>query len=866
MLNSTIVLTNSIDESEKIKSLASFNQTTFDLRYMSALELAEYLLQLSGISYQEKFVKNDLIAAHIYLGIKDINYFHLFTYNDVLELVSTLEDLRYQIVDKEDETFFEKLPMDKFQTKNGALKEAYCLLKDCLKKHNYIDEVGIVRLALEKIKSVDDIEFKIYEKNNLRPLELALLNKAAGKVVKESPINQEKKTLTIKRYTKAFGQTNEIEDILAYIYENNIPFDQCLIASAEEANYSNILSNYRDLLNAPITLGVGKLITSTNPGKLFALIDDWKQSSYRYEYLLKIIQSECFNIEQFKKDINLPEDLSSLNAHLDKKHQMSLEVITEMVGRLKISFDEPEKNLQKYQDYEALVKKYQIEKYDEEQTKLRVMTLGHVLKFIEIINEGMSNFIEKYSIIIDAKVDNNALGKILKMLSFVEHFGVLYDNARDQLYGQKIAREKPQPGSLYFTSISRAASCLRKYLFITGLSSNNYPGSSKENPLLLDRDYKPFGVDDASNREITNNKDSFESLLDEAMKYDVEVHLSWASYNSESLKTQNASSVVFETYKNENGNEKTLSDFDKEFPSEKYRYVEFFNKEVLPIAPIGRMLNDNKENDHKLLEVQPNQQLEVKTLKDKAFSASAVRTYAECEYRLYLQTVLGIEQDNEVDIYEIIPANEYGTMAHDLLEHLDKNVTSEQAFLELSNRRFDEYLIFNPFDNQAMVESLRTKFLKMMQNAYEMESIKPTYLAEKDIYCKEPTTQITIHGLPDKVLDNRDGTYTVIDYKTGYALKHKVDDVASMIQCTIYSYVLKHAYKLNVTSFEYRYLRNKAQVFSTEKGYTMDDHYKNLVNVLARLKESIETGSFKDTNDKKVCKHCFLRDACIKKK
>ena len=74
--------------------------------------------------------------------------------------------------------------------------------------------------------------------------------------------------------------SDQIEDILNYIYEKKIPFDQCLIASAEEANYANILSNYRDLLKAPITLGVGKLISSTNPGKVFALLDDWKNSNY----------------------------------------------------------------------------------------------------------------------------------------------------------------------------------------------------------------------------------------------------------------------------------------------------------------------------------------------------------------------------------------------------------------------------------------------------------------------------------------------------------------------------------------------------------------------------------------------------------
>ena len=139
MLKSVIVLTNSIDENEKIKSLASFNVSTFDLRYMSALELAEYLLQLSGISYKQTFIKNDELAALIYKQIKAISYFELFTYNDVLQLVSTLEDLRYQIVDNEAETFFSKLPMDKFVSKNAALKNSYEIIINLLKENNYND-------------------------------------------------------------------------------------------------------------------------------------------------------------------------------------------------------------------------------------------------------------------------------------------------------------------------------------------------------------------------------------------------------------------------------------------------------------------------------------------------------------------------------------------------------------------------------------------------------------------------------------------------------------------------------------------------------------------------------------------------------
>ena len=865
MLKSTIVLTNSIDESEKIKSLSSFNEATFDLRYMSALELAEYLLQLSGISYKEQFVKNDLIAAALYKQVRAIKYFELFTYSDVLNLVSTLEDLRYQIVSDEQNDIFTKLPTDKFVAKNSAVKEAYKLLSQYLSDNNYIDEVGIIRLALAKIKPVDDIEFIRYEYSHLRPLELALLNKAAGEEILETKINVENRPLVIKSYTKAFGQTNEVEDILNYIYKNNIPFDQCLIASAEEANYGNILANYRDLLKAPITIGVGRLITSTGPGKLFALLDDWMSNHYRYEYLLKVIESECFDVEKFKKDLNLDGDLSVINEGLGKRYKIDLHSVTEIVGRLKVSFDQPEENLKKYDAYETLVRRYFAEKYHEDESTSRYKSMGYVKKFIEIINLGMADFIESYAIIRDPKVDENALGKILRMLSFEKDYEIKHEDIRTQLFAQKIAREKPQPGSLYFTSISRAASCLRKYLFVTGLSSNNFPGSSKENPLLLDRDYEPFGVSEASNRQIKNNKENYEYLLEEAKKYDVEIHLSWASYNSESLKTQNSSSVVFETYKKENGSDKTLADFDKEFNSDKYRFIEFFNSDLLPISTIGKALVNNKPNNCIKDEGKEPSEMPVHILDGRPFSASAITTYAKCPYLFYLQYVLGVEQPEDIDVFEIIPANEYGTMAHDLLGHLDKSKTSDEQFANMALERFNEYLIFNPFDNEALVEDCRNNFLKMMQNAYEMEGNEQTAFREKDIYYIHPDTGLTIHGFPDKVIKNNDGTYRIVDYKTGHKVKHKVDDIPSMIQCTLYAYILEKNRHLKVTSFEYRYLRNKVTVYSNGLGYTMDDHYKHLEETLDALKYSLETGKFVD-KDKSVCKDCYFRAVCSKNK
>ena len=869
MLKTQIVLTNSIDESEKLKSLASFGETTFDKHYMSALELAEYLLQLSGIIYPQKFIQNDELAACLLNYLKDnFDYFKLFTYNDSLQLINTLQDLRYLIEDDETNAIVNKLPNDKFVVKNEAVKKAYLCICDFLKANNLIDEVGVIRFALENIVEQPDINFIRYELSHLKPLELALLNKAAGHVVEETKINEPAKKLTISSYTKAFGQNNEIEDILYNIYKDGYKFDECLIVSAEEANYANTLSNYHDLLECPITIGTGKLITSTGPGKIFALLDDWINNRYHYEYLLNVLRSEFFNLEQLMQDINFPneEEIKIINSKLDKRFPLTLEFIVETVGRLKAGFNQTAKNEEKIKAYESLIQKYLEKDYDMDVTKTRNISLVYVKKFIDIINKGMSNFIESYSIIIDQKVDGNALGKIKKMLHFEKDYGVPYDDVRMQIYGQKIGREKPQPGSLYFTSIARAASCLRKHLYIVGLSSSNFPGSSKENPLLLDRDYKPFGLLDASNREINNNKDNYYFLLEEAKKYGVDIHLSWCSFNTQSLKAQNSSSVVFETYKYENG-DKTVSDFEDEFGinKEKYRIIEYFDNNLLPIHKIGEEIKGNTLN-------RPNNAIPtgvsgqaVEKLKRKSYSATALTGFATCPYRLFLQSALGVEEEEDIDVFELISAREYGNMAHDLLRCLKKDETSLDDFKKQAEERFKEYFVINPNDNAALVNELCTGFVNMMTNAYDMENNEVTAFREENVEYsdKKKTFGLRVHGFPDKVIDNKDGTYRVVDYKTGNSVRHEVTDIPSMIQCTLYSFILENTQKdAKVTSFEYRYLKNKAQVFSTEEGKTMKDHYNNLTNVLQELRTAVDTGVFEKRPSDDNCKYCNVKHAC----
>ena len=126
MLKQTIFLATHINESEKLKSLAVFNHKTINNHYYTALELAKYLLQLSGVVLTKKFISNEEVGARLYTSIKEIDYFKKFSFNDVLDLIRSITDLRRYIVDDE-EASINRLPLDAFPQKNNAIKEAYRL-------------------------------------------------------------------------------------------------------------------------------------------------------------------------------------------------------------------------------------------------------------------------------------------------------------------------------------------------------------------------------------------------------------------------------------------------------------------------------------------------------------------------------------------------------------------------------------------------------------------------------------------------------------------------------------------------------------------------------------------------------------------
>ena len=891
-----IIFAPKISGTDYLKSLALLdNKNTFGVRVMNTLELARYMLEVSGYQDDHEFVNDTYLAAIIYKDVKKIDYFKNYTYKDIRDLINSVNELRKCIPDEEEKSIMDKLPTDLFVNKNDAVKAFYQLLKKTFEDNHLIDEIGIIRLAMEKYNSPINADFIRYEEFTLTNLDIALLNKAAGKEVTPVSVDN-KEPLHIATYLKSFGQNNEIEWILKYIYDHNIKFDECLIVATDVSGYGKILSNYQAAIGFPLIIGSSQSINDTAPGRLFSLIKEWESNHFHKDYLVKLLNSRDFDLDKFKKDAQIPDNFDdfTLNDALPYFERLSFDKIIETVGNLEIGFD-IKKNDKRFSDYKELVS---VNPGNDPTMQRDLEISKYVMSIKGIIEQGELALLKNY-VVLDEKnlaVEKDALSKIELGLSFVLDYGVAYLEMLKYLSSVAVGNRQPKPGYLYLTSISSAISYLRKYIFIVGLDSKNFPGKCAEDPIIFDRDYEKFGIENASFRKMEENKNDYHALIKFAKTMGCEIHLSYSYYNSQTTKEQSASSVFFETYRDEKAPEVvTIANLNNEFKNNKDKFisVEFFENNLFPLSKIGAAIKENivivSKKDTEELELPEEVEApeeEIKTAEEevedlgitkllgfKGLSASAIKDYLECEYKYLLHNLLHMEQEKDTNIYELIPANDLGTILHAMMEEFTLK-SDKQQFIDEGEKKIREYFITHPSDNKQGIEKEVNEFKRMLSNAFDMEmkSGLEGVLREQDLVTTHIPTGLRIHGLPDKVEQFSNGDFRVVDFKTGKKIAHDVNDKDSMIQGALYAYIVMNGKnklnnygkkKINVSEFVFRYPRMERTVSSLDDDHTTQEYLDYLDEVLKRIAESFKTGNFAKSDK---CDSCYFKSVCGGKK
>lgn len=828
-MQETILLAPGANNTEFIRTLAKFGKNTIGLRIMNAGELAKYALMHSGIVMKGTFLPGKQEASIIDSFVREIPYFQSASYADSKQIAEAIYSMRSLIPNAESETIRETFTKGEFPEKNQAIARVYERYLALLRKEELIDRIALIRRSIQDAAPLS-CELITLEEFPISPLEQALVRTVATNhhpmtikqllgVTSDAPCRYRNID-----YTESYGKMNEIESILAYILQNQIPLDQCCIAVTDAKEYAQLFYDYAQTYEMNITLGCGVPILNGNPAKLLKLFYTWNTTGYNGVDALKVLLESA------------AIDRKKLQEKLGISQKRDWEDLIVRAGNLRIGCDPA---------YNRTV----IDACHREDKALLRALAGE-------FEQGAGKFIEKYSIIrtdFAGRIDRSALSVVRESLEAYLRFnqGGSVDGVIPEILGKMVCSENSKEGALYITSISGALCAMRPHLFVAGLSATLFPGAPKENYLLLDRDYLLLQEESkapTSANKIHWNKENLHHLLNLATALNVSVHLSYSAYNLADLKMENPSSVLFEIYKCQHGNHVTMDAMKQSM-----RKIGFFTQPISRVHPIGQAY----VKDERVLYTAPAQTGRIRPVGvDKSFPPTAIEMFFACGYKFFLTRILKLQEPEEDNPFEVISAAELGTMAHKLMELKGAQPYTKEVFLQEARCLFRAFLQDRPPIHEDQAAREENNFVRMMKYAFETDPGNKLVAAETEITVTHPSG-IQIHGFPDRVEQDQNGNYLIADYKTGGRIRHQQDDLNTCLQVVLYAYMC-HQINIPVSYCEYRYLRY-GQTISCK----YDDQMEAMLNEkMERFRTALETGRFDANGEGDTCKWCAFKGLC----
>lgn len=833
-------------------SLAYKNKSLFNTRILTPLEFANELLIRSSFICEKQFISKQEELVYYKSLIEKQDYFKTSKLADIKNINETINTIRSLVIDDEENSIKDKLEKGIFKEKNKALYEVYKAYIKKINEDNKIDAIGLIRYAINNAKKIETEVITLSE-YALKPLEKQLLNKSNNyKVISIFDLYEvEHKNKHIESYKNYYGSSNEVASIIDDVYrKDNV--DQCVIACADYPTYSQIFYDYASKYNIDITFKNGISVINSYPGKLLQQYYNWSNDKdFGWKPFNELIGCSYFNFEL----------LNSL-------------VITDNEKEFKrINFYEYLAKLRLTNDYS--INKERVEKFKKSISRSDINDNDKLDKYVEgfeIIAKELAlpidEFINKYVVLRNTnsfveEIDKQALREIINELKLIISMNLeISDDVIKTLLRKSIYRQNNKPGFLHVTTIKDALYSLRDNLYVCGLSSLAYPGSAKENPLLLDDDLNAFDCDELTSAgKIKEKRDALFNLIDLASSLENKIYLSYAGLNVSELKINNASSLMFEIYKQEYGVDKKLSNFKDGIIN-----VDYFEPNLSSSRLVGKAYNESKKIVYKAIEETNNNRV---VLDIGKYSPSALNTFFNCKKKFFYQNLLKINVEDDYDPYEVINASEQGTLVHALMEYLSDHKMSKEEFVKLAGEVFDEYMNISVPIIKEKTENTKQEFIQMLENGWQMDNDnrRDVFFKEEDKNVIHSQTGLVIHGYPDRVEKTSDGKAVIIDFKTERNRNsHLQDDIDSCLQVLIYAYIVEKAMNVEVDHCEYRMLRYKNGIVTCK----YDDEIKEkLTNKLIEFKNAIDKADFSiepmsKEEEKEKCKYCKFGLICKK--
>lgn len=727
---------------------------------------------------------------------------------------------------------------------------------------------------------------------------------------------------------RAYGENSEVKEVIRRIKERSLPFDRTMVFFTTVEPYTQLFYQAALQYGLPVTFGEGISIGNTRPGRFFGSIMDWLEKNFNVLLLCRMLLSPDFELKR-KKGPSKNEIAGVLRASgIGWGRERYLSWLDQEVGRYRGRLEKGRAKrsykLEKIQWIRNFMKDF-LGHIPEPMGDNRID--------INSFMRGIFNLIEAHAAVSgEADVEaKNFLLEELSVPEGISGEPVTIEEAifiaREMAGGLRVQASLPQPGFLHLESYRKGLWLSRENNFIMGMDASRFPGQSMEDPLLLDVEREKLGRGLVLNK--SNAAEKLYAMAQLLASLRGRITLSYASFDTVESREVFPSPVLLQVHRLMNGDKsRDYSALLKEiglvkgFVPEKYAgsldegewWLHRFLRgggvknplrtvsEVYPFlkrgyqAQVYRKGEEFTSYDGKLAS-------EENIMKDRmVFSASQLERLGQCPYAYFLRYVLGISPPEEIQYVPgmwLDPAVR-GILLHRVYEDFYREMVKrgetpsfrqhQQLLVDMVERLIEEQKSQLPPPNEVVLDYERREIMESSHIFLKSEeefsrNLTPCYfeltfgipfLMDEELGQIEPVKiqlpadrYFFLRGKIDRVDRGKDGSYRVLDYKTGGTSFYKNREPhrgGRQLQHTLYALALEEILRMKNIEQNPR-VTEGGYAFPTLKGEgkrIMRDQgdRREFFEIMEILLEIYSRGIFVMTDDDKDCFYCDYPDVC----
>lgn len=694
----------------------------------------------------------------------------------------------------------------------------------------------------------------------------------------------------------------ELKEVLFRIKEKGIQFDEAAIFYTSSNQYVTTMYHLSQRLQVPVTFGEGISIGFTRPGKLVAGILNWMKDFYSVQVFLKLLQENLLDLgEDAPSKTRIASLLRKANIGWSQERYLS---------NIHAKIDEGNESEDRVRHYHWLLKWFttmftHTPKPQDDGTIIYRDLLHAIKYFLKNHCKVSSGF--------DQAAKETLLERIDDVLPYAtDALPEVYQKFEEDFLSIRIGQSRPKPGHLHISSYKNGIYMSRKNLFIVGCDNRRFPGKVAEDPLLLDNEREKLGQLLLLEKE-KSKRDLYKMLQLLASSSKNEVTISYCRFDMNENRTISPSYLFLQCYRIQTGDisadfkalhkKVPIADEKQIVEGEDWWTRKMTNSQSVQLDEpfltdfqnIARGLHAEKmrqdsaftvyegkiESDTTVFDPRKNQ--------DITISAGKLEKIAKCPYAYFLENVLRLKVNDDVsyDPTKWLDAKTRGTLLHEIFEKFYKEmkVRREKPYYtkhierltKIAKERLNYVKTLVPppnarterLESEEIIESCET-FLRIEEENSELgEPLYFEYSFGEDApaVIELPSGTVHVRGIIDRVDQLPDGSYHIIDYKTGSSYGYKTKEFfkgGRQLQHLLYTLAIE-AY----LGVEAGAVKKSSYLFPTRKGagkrFVREQEETTRTNgkdILEKLLSIVEHGHFTMTDDENECKFCEFKNIC----